>query len=1219
MSSTSSQAGSKGADKGGDGVQHMLEGQDNRKLAGAKEALKKKILRLVMQEALAELGDTESLADKSIEEIGIAPEDFDRLNQGVRKHLIQRAATEVTEVDFDEIADAAAQAALDNSEVDEAAGRVEQKLLNAISEKALEGLTDDGATIKKAFDSIAEANAGAIEELAGSVQDRLSAKIAATAWSAGIDADKVVEMAAERIDPEHPSVAEAIERIQASAGDLIMHNVLSALSGDEATAELAKEVSRRFKERVMGIVTERVSADPDAIAKELEAEFSPQHESVVSAARKARVHLINQVRERALSTIEDARATAREAMLEIEEDNTKIHDATNALARRITQQIADGAMQQLGDAETAASAALKIARDSDEVIETATNSVYETMARHVAEEARERCADADGLADAARDYMDPKDASIARAVSMVQARITEMVANRALAALEENDRMRQLAHEAAKKEEAVVQKSVDEIREQIMDDIVRQVGASFADAGETARRAKARMGEGNAAVIAASEVLKELVLEELAKQATFTLLEPEKTGAKAFERIDTEDPRFQRTARTVTEKLIKTIAEHSLNSISATEDAAQQARTHISDADAALVSATAVLRDQLISEIARRGTEQLGDTRSVARQSRGRIEPDNEAISKASEALRELLINDMVDMTRTALEDVEQAAQEAMEHLNPSDEVFDRVRAVFKERVLINVLGEAMREIGQSVGGPNQEAAMFQQALHAMTSRDSARAGAWNGSGYQPTPKAPGSDFGDEPPVLSVSPAGAPAADRPAASRQTSAQPSWTPSAPKATAPTAKASASALAAVDESEVPVMEDWGPEPEAGAFPGEPAATDGWVRLSEIDDDRTVKLDEPELMESDEDMIVTEFVDHDQEDDGSDEPTIKFHVTLAGEPAKVPTEGEPEAAPAAKTAKPAGPKPAEGSAPKGSPAATTSAKAETKAAADVDMTWDGDDSARAYIYGYVRATEIKTAPPVDGMAENGPVRFVTLRGVRAIVSKVPTSEFGEQQLEKKSKNAEWVKERIRRHASVLDAFKGKCTVMPVRFGTVAESEADVAVVLNEEYDHIDETLDRLQNKQEWSLRILRDAERLSARIASSERTVEDSLDAISSGVAQFIKDEMDQAGELVDDEIIATVTENCIRRTHDALMPWAADGAQKALFTAPGSDMVFNAAYLVESGNVSDFKAEYERLVGEMDALGLTLELTGPWPAYHFVDADEDGSAELAPVHA
>jgi hypothetical protein len=30
-------------------------------------------------------------------------------------------------------------------------------------------------------------------------------------------------------------------------------------------------------------------------------------------------------------------------------------------------------------------------------------------------------------------------------------------------------------------------------------------------------------------------------------------------------------------------------------------------------------------------------------------------------------------------------------------------------------------------------------------------------------------------------------------------------------------------------------------------------------------------------------------------------------------------------------------------------------------------------------------------------------------------------------------------------------------------------------------------------------------------------------------------------------------------------------------------------------------------------------MTLDITGPWPAYHFVDSDEDSTTELSPVNA
>ncbi len=1169
MSAKSSKTGSPKSDKGRESVQRMLDGQESGKLAGAKDALKKKILRLVMQQAMEELGDAETLAAESFDSIELDQEDLDRLANKAKAHLVRRAAREVSEADLDEIADAAAQAAVDGSEVDEAASRVETKLLAAISDRALAGLADDGATIKNAFESIATANSSAIEALAEDVQEKLCTTIAAKAWSGGIDADRVVELAGEAIDPTEPSVADAITRIQASAGDIILQSVLSQLSGNEASVALADEAANRFKERIMGIVSERVISDPAAIAKELEAELGPDHEAIVSTVRTVRSDILAIVRERSMASLEDTRAAAREALVELDLEDKKIASATTALTRKITQHIADQALEKLGDAESAGEAALKLAADHELTVATAANTVYETMARHVAEQARERCTDPDALADAARDYMDPKDGHVARAVSVLQTRLTELVAHRAVASLEEDDRMQALALEVTTREDAVVEATVESLREQIMTDIIRQVGESFSDAGETARKAKVRMGSGNAALIAATEVLKELVMEDLAKQATYTLLEPEKAGAKAFERIDTKDPRFVRATEKVRERVMSAIAETSLSEIQDADEAAREARTHISDTDDAIVSATAILRDLLINEIAELGTASLDDTRTIARQSRGRIESDDKAIQKASGALRELLIKDMVKMTKSALDDAQAAAHEAMAQLDPADEVLSKVRAVFKERVLINVLGEAMREIGQSVTAPNQEGAMFQQALHAMTSSDAPRAGAWNGSGYQPSPTAPGPSKGTltaEPPTLSVN--------------QAPEMVGW---------PSAQAASSEWA---QPAAPVLS-----------PGEPASTDAWVKLSDIDDtgeDRMVAVSPPEPMD---DLIVTEFVTHDspeQDDAVADVAEVRIHE--AAEEGSASIDGWPEA-----TGTPSEPAP--------QPASNPEDK-KPEPTPDLDMSWAADDGLRCYVYGYVSAPEIAAVAPegVKPIDEAHPIRFVTLRGVRAVISKVSADQFSAEILEARSKDTEWLKVQIRHHATVLDAFKSSGTVVPVRFGQVFDNEADVAVMMGNQYDEIVSTLERLKDKQEWSLRVTRDAEKLQSRINASERAVQDSLEAISTGVAQFIKDEMVKSGELMDDELIATITENCLRRTHDALMPCAVDGAQKALITAPGVDLVYNAAYLVEAGQVSDFKSEVDALATELETIGFTFDLSGPWPAYHFVETDDPASAEF-----
>jgi hypothetical protein len=50
---------------------------------------------------------------------------------------------------------------------------------------------------------------------------------------------------------------------------------------------------------------------------------------------------------------------------------------------------------------------------------------------------------------------------------------------------------------------------------------------------------------------------------------------------------------------------------------------------------------------------------------------------------------------------------------------------------------------------------------------------------------------------------------------------------------------------------------------------------------------------------------------------------------------------------------------------------------------------------------------------------------------------------------------------------------------------------------------------------------------------------------------------------------------------------------------------TEMVLNAAYLVPAEGVAAFRAIAENLARRHEAEDVELELSGPWPPYHFVE--------------
>lgn len=88
------------------------------------------------------------------------------------------------------------------------------------------------------------------------------------------------------------------------------------------------------------------------------------------------------------------------------------------------------------------------------------------------------------------------------------------------------------------------------------------------------------------------------------------------------------------------------------------------------------------------------------------------------------------------------------------------------------------------------------------------------------------------------------------------------------------------------------------------------------------------------------------------------------------------------------------------------------------------------------------------------------------------------------------------------------------------------------------------------------------------------------------------------------------IEVVTEHCVQRSHEALVSIASEGRKNpdgGGQAREGEDVVLATAYLVDDNADSEIRAEVQRLKAEYADLGFRFELTGPWPPYHFVNAE------------
>jgi hypothetical protein len=240
--------------------------------------------------------------------------------------------------------------------------------------------------------------------------------------------------------------------------------------------------------------------------------------------------------------------------------------------------------------------------------------------------------------------------------------------------------------------------------------------------------------------------------------------------------------------------------------------------------------------------------------------------------------------------------------------------------------------------------------------------------------------------------------------------------------------------------------------------------------------------------------------------------------------------------------------------------------------------------------YVYGVLPASERPPAGLAGVGREGNPVRHVTASKVAAIVSDVSRVPLGRGQ-------------DIRAHWRVLDDAVTRSAVLPLRFGTVMESDAAVRddfLAPNE--DRLTAQLAGLEGKVQLSVRgsyreeaLLRDV----VQSAPAVQRMRERTQKLPQAAAYY---DMIRLGELVAAEI-----DRC--REHDTglvverLSRLAVASHADAHTT---SESGVNAAFLVERERVDAFAAAVQELHAEVGER-IRLRCVGPLPPYSFADQD------------
>jgi hypothetical protein len=245
--------------------------------------------------------------------------------------------------------------------------------------------------------------------------------------------------------------------------------------------------------------------------------------------------------------------------------------------------------------------------------------------------------------------------------------------------------------------------------------------------------------------------------------------------------------------------------------------------------------------------------------------------------------------------------------------------------------------------------------------------------------------------------------------------------------------------------------------------------------------------------------------------------------------------------------------------------------------------------------WVYGVVPGAA--AGPPDRPGVDGGRVELVRHQGLAALVTRVALSEFGEAVLKERLEDIERLESLARAHDGVLGAALDRDAVVPFRICTIYESVDSLRRTLEREQAELTGALERLRGKAEWGVKAFLST---GARADRAE-----AVPAPASGADYLARKQQSRAAADASREAVESIVAGIHARLAERASAATLSRPQDRGLLGRDAEVILNGAYLVPRDDAEDFTGLVGELADQFEKDGLTLELTGPWPAYHFIE--------------
>jgi len=261
--------------------------------------------------------------------------------------------------------------------------------------------------------------------------------------------------------------------------------------------------------------------------------------------------------------------------------------------------------------------------------------------------------------------------------------------------------------------------------------------------------------------------------------------------------------------------------------------------------------------------------------------------------------------------------------------------------------------------------------------------------------------------------------------------------------------------------------------------------------------------------------------------------------------------------------------------------------------------------------YLY-CIRLQTNETIEVLKTISGEEKIQIIPYLELEAVTSEVSIEEFSSEEIQKKAEeDLEWIKGKAQIHEEVIEQAMrtNNSTIIPVipmQFGVIFKSKEKLQETLYDNLEKFRKSLEFLAGRQEWGVKAFLNQkvfeeflEKGNEELLAQKREAE----SLPKGLAFFAKKKVaSKIDEIKGKELDKITNEIYESLSHSAVNLYKAKILEKD-FTLMTEEMILNGFYLIKGSVLNEFKEKAEKFKEKFKPLGIEIEMSGPWPSYHF----------------